>query len=80
MADISLTRQTTFAIIKESGAWLRLEWMFVIAESIKMNNSPTPSETFCSRLEFGSLWEQKHYGSVSDPIRLAKGKNLENSR
>ena len=51
-------RLTTFAIIKEGGGWLHLEWILVITESIKMNKSYTPSGTFCGWLEFGSLWEQ----------------------
>ena len=52
-----------FVIIKESGDWLRSEWMLVITESIKMNknDSCTSSETFCGGLEFRKLRKQKHY-------------------
>ena len=44
-----------FAIVKESYGWLRLEWMLVIAGSIKMNKSRTLSEAFCGVLDFGTL-------------------------
>ena len=58
MSDVSLISLTTFAIIKESGGWLHLEWILVYTKSIKMNKSHTPSEAFCGGLEFGRLWEQ----------------------
>ena len=32
----------------------------IITESIKMNESRAPSETFCCGLEFGSLRDPKH--------------------
>ena len=47
----------TFLVVisKETGGWLLSERAQIIFESVKMNLSPTPSETFCNGLDFGTF-------------------------
>ena len=63
MADVSLIREATVIIFKETGDWLLPKWRWVINKLIKMNLSQKSYylKTFLDGLDFGSHWDPRHY-------------------
>ena len=80
MADVSLVREAIVVIFKETGGWFLLERVKIITKPVKMNLSPTPSETFFNELGFGTLLDPRQYvaGKVGlkEPVKLASKKKL----
>ena len=68
-----INRSTPFSVTllvvisKETGRWLLPKRVQINFKSVKMNLSPTPSETFCNGLGFRNV------------LRWSQRKNLENS-
>ena len=54
MVNFSLIREAAVDIYKEIGSCLRLKWIQIVTESIKMNKSRAPPENICAGLESGS--------------------------
>ena len=54
IANFSLIREAAADIYKETGSCLRLKWIQLVTESIKMNKSRAHSDILSAGIEFGS--------------------------
>ena len=61
MPNVSLVREAIVVISKKTGGWLLPKREEIITQSVKMNLSSTPSETFCNELDFRNSVKSKAF-------------------